>query len=54
MQESKTDRDARLCSLTKGTAAKLSCMGHVLKENCSGLVVNAQVTKATATAERGA
>ena len=52
--ESKTDKDALLFKKSKGTAAKLSYMGHVLMENRHGLVVNAQVTQATGTAEREA
>ena len=39
---------------SKGSAAKLSYMGHLLMENRNGLVVNAQVTQATGTAEREA
>jgi len=52
--ESKTDPDALLFKKSKGTAAKLSYMGHVLMENRNGLVVNASVTQATGTAEREA
>ena len=52
--ESKTDKDALLFKKSKGTAAKLSYMGHLLMENRHGLVVDAQVTQATGTAERAA
>jgi transposase len=52
--ESKTDPDALLFRKSKGTAAKLSYMGHLLMENRHGLVVDAQVTQATGTAEREA
>ena len=52
--ESTTDRDARLFRKGKGKEAKLSYMGHVLMENRNGLVVGAEVTHATGTAEREA
>ena len=52
--ESKTDKDALLFKKSKGTAAKLSYMGHLLMENRHGLVVDSQVTQATGTAEREA
>ena len=52
--ESKTDKDALLFKKSKGTAAKLSYQGHILMENRHGLVVDAQVTQATGTAEREA
>mgnify|MGYP001819839000 CR=1 FL=1 len=39
--ESKTDKDALLFKKSKGTAAKLSYQGHILMENCHGLVVDA-------------
>jgi len=52
--ESKTDPDALLFRKSKGTAARLSYMGHLLMENRHGLVVDAQVTQATGTAEREA
>jgi len=51
---STTDRQARLYKKSKGTEAKLSYLGHVLAENRNGLVVQAQVTMATGTAEREA
>lgn len=50
--ESKTDPDALLFKKSKGTAAKLSYMGHVLMENRHGLVVKAAVSQATGKAER--
>ena len=46
--------DALLFRKSKGTAAKLSYMGHLLMENRHGLVVDAQVTQATGRAEREA
>jgi IS5 family transposase len=52
--ESTTDKDALLFKKSKGTAARLSYMGHLLMENHHGLVVDAQVTRATGTAEREA
>jgi transposase len=52
--ESKTDKNALLFRKSKGTAAKLSYMGHLLMENRNGLVVNAGVTQATGMAEREA
>ena len=51
---SKTDPDALLYKKSKGTTARLSYMGHLLMENRHGLVVDAQVTQATGTAEREA
>lgn len=52
--ESKTDPDARLYRKGRGREAKLSHMGHVLIENRNGLVVDAELTAATGTAERDA
>jgi transposase len=52
--ESKTDPDARLYRKGPGREAKLSHMAHVLIENRNGLVVDAEVTEATGTAERDA
>ena len=49
--DSKTDKDAYLYKKSKRTAAKLSYLGHLLMENRHGLVVDAQVTQATGTAE---
>jgi transposase len=50
--ESTTDPQARLYRKGPGREAKLCYMGHVLMENRHGLVVDAQVTQATGTAER--
>src|ERR1700735_4119997 len=52
--QSTTDEQARLFRKSKGTGAMLCYMGHVLTDNRHGLVVNAQVTLATGTAERDA
>ena len=52
--QSTTDEQARLFRKSKGTGAMLCYMGHVLTGNRHGLVVNAQVTLATGTAERDA
>ncbi len=52
--ESKTDPEAYLYRKSKGKESKLAYMGHILMENRHGLVVNAQVTQATGTAEREA
>ncbi|HKV45288.1 MAG TPA: IS5 family transposase [bacterium] len=49
--QSTTDPDARLYRKGKGREAKLCYMGHVLMENRHGLVVRAQATTATGTAE---
>jgi transposase len=49
--QSTTDPDARLFRTGHGREAKLSYMGHVVMENRNGLVVGAQVTTATGTAE---
>jgi transposase len=50
--QSTTDPEARLFKKGKGREAKLSYMGHVLMENRNGLVVSADLTQATGTAER--
>jgi transposase len=52
--ESKTDPEARLFRKGKGKEAKLCYAGHVVMENRNGLAVNAQISKATGTAEREA
>ncbi len=52
--QSTTDPEARLAKKGEGKEAKLSYAGHVLMENRNGLIVNAQVTPATGTAEREA
>lgn len=49
---SKTDPDARLYRKSDGAEARLAYLGHVLMENRHGLVVQAQATLATGTAER--
>jgi len=51
---STTDPDARLYKKAAGQAAKLCHMGHVLTENRNGLVVEAELTLATGSAEREA
>ena len=51
---STTDPDARLYKKSPGSAARLCHMGHVVMENRNGLVVAAEMTPATGTAERGA
>ncbi len=50
--QSTTDPEARLQRKGNGREAKLYYMGHVLMENRHGLVVRAQATAATGTAER--
>ncbi len=52
--QSTTDPDSRMYTKSKGTAAKLSYMGHVQMENRHGLAVNGRLTQATGTAEREA
>ncbi|HEV2440823.1 MAG TPA: IS5 family transposase [bacterium] len=49
--QSTTDPDARLFRKGNGREAKLCYMGHVLMENRNGLVVRAEATAATGTAE---
>ena len=51
---STTDPDARLYKKAAGQEAKLCYQGHVLMENRHGLVVDAQVSEASGTAERDA
>ena len=51
---STTDPDSRLYKKSPGSAAKLCHMGHVVMENRNGLVVAAEMTQATGTAERDA
>ena len=48
---STTDPDARLSRKGAGREAKLAYTGHLLMENRNGLVVGAQLTQATGTAE---
>ncbi|MCG7865866.1 MAG: hypothetical protein JAY74_05765 [Candidatus Thiodiazotropha taylori] len=52
--EPKTDKDALLFKKAKGAESRLAYLGHLVMENRQGLVVNAQVTQAADTAERGA
>jgi transposase len=49
---STTDPEAKLYKKGKGKEAKLSYMGHALIENRHGLVVQADATQASGTAER--
>jgi len=49
---STTDPDARLYRKSNNTAARLCYAGHVLMENRSGLLVDADLTAATGYAER--
>ena len=51
---STTDPDARLYKKATGQAARLCHMGHLLTDNRNGLVVRADLTLATGTAEREA
>ena len=51
---STTDPDAKLYKKAHGREAKLCFMGHALMENRSGLVVQAQLTQASGSAEREA
>ena len=52
--ESTTDPDARLFKKSEGDKSRLCYMGHALMENRNGLVVDAQTTLASGTAEREA
>jgi transposase len=49
---STTDPDARLFRKGNGQESRLCFIGHALMENRNGLIVEAEVTKATGTAER--
>jgi transposase len=51
---SSTDPDARLARKSNGEGAKLAFTRHLLMENRNGLVVDAQLTHATGTAEPAA
>jgi IS5 family transposase len=51
---STTDPDARLYKKSEGDKSQLCYMGHALMENRNGLVVDAEVTQASGTAEREA
>ena len=44
---SSTDPESKLYTKSKGVAAKMNYMGHVLMENRNGLAMNAQVTQAS-------
>jgi transposase len=49
--ESTTDADARLFRKGNGKESRLCYLGHALMENRNGLVVEAELTRATGTAE---
>lgn len=51
---STTDPDARLFRKSNGQESRLAYLGHTLMENRNGLIVQAEVTRATGTAERDA
>ena len=51
---STTDKDARLYRKGAGQESRLAYLGHALMENRNGLVVGAEATLATGTAEREA
>lgn len=51
---STTDPDARLFRKANGQESRLAYLGHALMENKNALIVDAQVTHATGTAEREA
>lgn len=51
---STTDKDARLYRKGDGQESRLAYLGHALMENRNGLVVGAEATLATGTAERDA
>ena len=50
--ESTTDPESRLFRKGNNTAARLCFMGHLLMENRNALIVDAELTTATGTAER--
>ncbi|MGH6611124.1 MAG: IS5 family transposase [Burkholderiaceae bacterium] len=50
--ESKTDPESKLYKKSDSAPALLSYLGHVLTDNRHGLVVNAQASQASGTAER--
>lgn len=52
--QSTTDPDARLYKKSRGSAAKLSVMGHAMTENDNGFVTQIEVTHADGKAERRA
>ena len=49
---SRTDPDARLARKGKGKEARLSYAGHLVTENRHGLIVDAELSRATGRAER--
>ncbi len=51
---STTDPDARLYRKANGQSSRLCFMGHLLMENRSALIVDAELTRASGTAEREA
>lgn len=51
---SRTDPDARMVRKSQGDASRLAHAGHAMTENQHGLVVDAEVTIASGTAERDA
>ena len=52
--QSTTDPDARLYRKSEGDKARMSYLSHALMENRNGLIVDAETTLATGTAERDA
>lgn len=52
--ESSTDPESKIYTKSKGVAAKLNYMGHVLMENRNGLAMQAEVTQAGYHAEHDA
>lgn len=52
--QSTTDPDARPYKKSEGEKSKMSYLNHALMENRNGLVVDAETTLATGTAEREA
>ena len=52
--QSTTDPDARLYKKSAGDKSRLSYLSHALMENRNGLIVDAETTLATGTAERDA
>ena len=54
MHASTTDPEAKLHRKSASTTAKRAYIGHAVSENRHGLIVAAQVTQASGTAERGA
>ena len=51
---STTDPDARLYKKSEGDKSRLCYLGHALMENRNGLIVDAETTRASGTAERDA